>query len=96
MNKEQKAQVLKKIYNEAKKTLLESVSNRQKALYQYTKYLQTVERTVQVYCPDFNIERDLELVSRGLDDDILRYVTRLEHKQQIEQFKFYDSIEKGL
>ena len=40
--------------------------------------------------------RDLKLVSRGLDESVLRYVTRLDRNSQKEQLDFYRDIKNSL
>ena len=55
MNKTQERQILKGIYSAAIETMVEAVENRRKALRQYEQYLYTVEQTIQVFNPDFNI-----------------------------------------
>lgn len=96
MEKQQQNKVLKGIYNAAIETMLEAVENRRKALRQYEQYLYTVEQTIQVFNPDFNIERDLKLVSRGLDEDTLRYITVIDRQSQREQLDFYQDIKSTL
>ena len=96
MNKEQERQILKGIYSAAIETMVEAVENRRKALRQYEQYLYTVEQTIQVFNPDFNIERDLKLPSRGIDEDTLRYVTVVDRQSQREQLDFYQDIKSTL
>lgn len=96
MNKEQQKEVLKGIYLSAINTLLEAVDNRQKAVHQHETYLDTVEATIKVFNQDFNIERDLKLVSRGIDETTLRYVTRLDMQSQREQLDFYRDTRNNL
>ena len=96
MNKQQKNKVLKGIYTQAINTIIEGVQNRQVANRAYEAYLETVEATVQVFNADFNLEKELELVSRGLNADILRYITSLDRESQNEQFKFYQDIRRSL
>ena len=92
MNKKQETQVLKGIYAKAVDTILKAVDNRHDAIYDYETYLETV----QVFNPDFDIDRDLKLVSRGLNDAVLRYVTRLDMDSQREQLDFYRDIKNSL
>ena len=96
MNKTQERQILKGIYSAAIETMVEAVDNRRKALRQYEQYLYTVEQTIQVFNPDFNIERDLNLPSRGIDEDTLRYVTVVDRQSQREQLDFYQDIKSTL
>ena len=96
MNKKQENQILKGIYNEAIKMMIEAVDDRPRAIYNYKSYLETVENTVQVFNPEFDIERDLKLVPKGLNEDILRYVTRLDYQSQREQLRFYQEIRESL
>lgn len=96
MNKTQERQILKGIYSAAIETMVEAVENRRKALRQYEQYLYTVEQTIQVFNPDFNIERDLKLPSRGIDEDTLRYVTVVDRQSQREQLDFYQDIKSTL
>lgn len=96
MEKEQERQILKGIYSAAIETMVEAVENRRKALRQYEQYLYTVEQTIQVFNPDFNIERDLKLASRGIDEDTLRYVTVVDRQSQREQLDFYQDIKSTL
>lgn len=96
MKKEQERQILKGIYSAAIETMVEAVENRRKALRQYEQYLYTVEQTIQVFNPDFNIERDLKLPSRGIDEDTLRYVTVVDRQSQREQLDFYQDIKSTL
>ena len=96
MNKQQETQVLKGIYAKAVDTILKAVDNRHDAIYDYETYLETVEKTVQVFNADFDIDRDLKLVSRGLNDAVLRYVTRLDMDSQREQLDFYRDIKNSL
>lgn len=96
MNKTQERQILKGIYSAAIETMVEAVENRRKALRQYEQYLYTVEQTIQVFNPDFNIERDLKLASRGIDEDTLRYVTVVDRQSQREQLDFYQDIKSTL
>lgn len=96
MNKQQQNKVLKGIYNEAINMMLKAVEDRQRAIYNYESYLETVERTIQVFDIDFDLERDLKLVSRGLDESSLRYITRLDRQSQTEQLKFYQDRRSSL
>lgn len=96
MNKQQEKQVLTGIYSEAIKMILKAVDDRVDAIYNYETYLETVEKTVQVFNADFDLERDLKLVSRGLDEAVLRYVTRLDRNSQKEQLDFYRDIKNSL
>ena len=96
MNKQQQNKILKGIYNEAIKMMIEAVEDRPRAIYNYESYLETVERTIQVFNPSFNLERDLKLVPKGLNEDILRYVTRLDYQSQREQLRFYQEIRESL
>lgn len=96
MNKQQEKQVLTGIYSEAIKMILKAVDDRIDAIYNYETYLETVEKTVQVFNADFDLERDLKLVSRGLDEAVLRYVTRLDRNSQKEQLDFYRDIKNSL
>ena len=96
MNRKQERQILKGIYSAAIETMVEAVENRRKALRQYEQYLYTVEQTIQVFNPDFNIERDLKLPSRGIDEDTLRYVTVVDRQSQREQLDFYQDIKSTL
>ena len=96
MNRKQERQILKGIYSAAIETMVEAVENRRKALRQYEQYLYTVEQTIQVFNPDFNIERDLKLPSRGIDEDTLRYVTVVDRQSQREQLEFYQDIKSTL
>lgn len=96
MNKKQETQVLKGIYSKAVDTILKAVDNRHDAIYDYETYLKTVQETVQVFNADFDLERDLKLVSRGLDESVLRYVTRLDRNSQKEQLDFYRDIKNSL
>ena len=96
MNKKQETQVLKGIYAKAEDTILKAVDDRFDAIYDYERYLETVEKTVQVFNADFDLERDLKLVSRGLNDAVLRYVTRLDRNSQKEQLDFYRDIKNSL
>ena len=96
MNKTQERQILKGIYSAAIETMVEAVENRRKALRQYEQYLYTVEQTIQVFNPDFNIERDLKLPSRGIDEDTLRYITVVDRQSQREQLDFYQDIKSTL
>ena len=96
MNRKQERQILKGIYSAAIETMVEAVENRRKALRQYEQYLYTVEQTIQVFNPDFNIERDLKLPSRGIDEDTLRYVTVVDRQSQREQLDFYQDIKSIL
>lgn len=89
MNKEQQKEVLKGVYLEAIRTMVRAVEDRDYAIHNYTRYLKTVEETIQVFNPSFDIECDLKLVSRGIDDSTLRYVTRLDIQSQREQLDFY-------
>lgn len=89
MNKEQQKEVLKGVYLEAIRTMVRAVEDRDYAIHNYTRYLKTVEATIQVFNPSFDIERDLRLVPRGLDETTLRYVTRLDIQSQREQLDFY-------
>lgn len=96
MNKQQQNKILKGIYTQAIDTIVKAVNNRQEANHAYETYLETVESTIQVFNPDFNLEKELELVSRGLNADILRYVTSLDRQSQNQQFKFYQDIRRSL
>ena len=96
MNNKQENKILKGIYNEAIKMMIEAVEDRPRAIYNYESYLETVENTVQVFNPEFDIERDLKLVPKGLNEDILRYVTRLDYQSQREQLRFYQEIKESL
>lgn len=96
MNKQQERKILKGIYNAAIETMVEAVDNRHKALRQYEQYIYTVEQTVKVFNPDFNIERDLKLPSRGIDTDTLRYITIIDRQSQREQLDFYRDIKSTL
>lgn len=96
MNKQQERQILKGIYSAAIETMVEAVDNRRKALRQYEQYLYTVEQTVKVFNPDFNIERDLKLASRGIDEDTLRYITVIDRQSQREQLDFYRDTRNNL
>ena len=96
MNEKQVNKVLKGIYTQAINTIIEGVQNRQGANRAYETYLETVEATIQVFNPEFNLEKELELVSRGLNADILRYVTSLDRESQNEQFRFYQNIRRSL
>ena len=96
MNKNQENKILKGIYNEAIKMMIEAVEDRPRAIYNYESYLETIEGTIQVFNPSFNLERDLKLVPRGLNEDILRYVTRLDYQSQREQLIFYQEIRESL
>ena len=96
MNKTQERQILKGIYSAAIETMVEAVENRRKALRQYEQYLYTVEQTIQVFNPDFKLERDLKLPSRGIDEDTLRYVTVVDRQSQREQLEFYQDIKSTL
>lgn len=89
MNKEQQKEVLKGVYLEAIRTMVRAVEDRDYAIHNYTRYLKIVEETIQVFNPSFDIERDLRLVPRGLDESSLRYVTRLDIQSQREQLDFY-------
>lgn len=89
MNKEQQKEVLKGVYLEAIRTMVRAVEDRDYAIHNYTRYLKTVEATIQVFNPSFDIERDLRLVPKGLDETSLRYVTRLDIQSQREQLDFY-------
>lgn len=96
MNKTQERQILKGIYSAAIETMVEAVENRRKALRQYEQYLYTVEQTIQVFNPDFKLERDLKLPSRGIDEDTLRYITVIDRQSQREQLDFYQDIKSTL
>ena len=96
MNKQQEKQILKGIYTAAIETMVEAVDNRRKALRQYEQYLYTVEQTIQVFNPDFKLERDLKLPSRGIDEDTLRYITVIDRQSQKEQLNFYQDIKSTL
>ena len=96
MNKEQQKQVLRGVYLEAINTMLEAVENRQQAVRKYEQYLYTIETTIQVFNPEFNIERDLKLPSRGLDEGTLRYVTVLDRDTQKQQLNFYQDTRNSL
>lgn len=96
MNKTQERQILKGIYSAAIETMVEAVENRRKALRQYEQYLYTVEQTIQVFNPDFKLERDLKLPSRGIDEDTLRYITVIDRQSQKEQLDFYQDIKSTL
>ena len=96
MNKKQQKEVLQGVYLEAINTILEAVENRQSANRVYETYLDTVEATIKVFSPEFDIERDLKLVSRGIDASTLRYVTSLDMKSQREQLEFYEDIKNNL
>lgn len=96
MNKQQQNKVLKGIYTEAIKMILDAVEDRHRAIYNYETYLETVEKTVQVFNADFDIEYDLKLVSRGIDESTLRYVTRLDLEAQRSQLNFYQAIRESL
>ena len=96
MNKTQERQILKGIYSAAIETMVEAVENRRKALRQYEQYLYTVEQTIQVFNPDFKLERDLKLPSRGIDEDTLRYITVVDRQSQREQLDFYQDIKSTL
>ena len=96
MNRKQERQILKGIYTAAIETMVEAVDNRRKALRQYEQYLYTVEQTVKVFNPDFKLERDLKLPSRGIDEDTLRYITVIDRQSQREQLDFYQDIKSTL
>lgn len=96
MNKQQQNKVLKGIYTEAIKMILDAVEDRHRSIYNYETYLETVEKTVQVFNADFDIEYDLKLVSRGIDESTLRYVTRLDLEAQRSQLNFYQAIRESL
>lgn len=96
MNKQQQNKVLKGIYTEAIKMIVDAVEDRHRAIYNYETYLETVESTIQVFNPSFDIECDLKLVSRGIDESTLRYVTRLDLEAQRSQLNFYQAIRKSL
>lgn len=96
MNKQQERQILKGIYTAAIETMVEAVDNRRKALRQYEQYLYTVEQTIQVFNPEFKLERDLKLPSRGIDEDTLRYITVIDRQSQKEQLNFYQDIKSTL
>lgn len=96
MNKEQQKEVLKGVYLEAIRTMVRAVEDRDYAIHNYTRYLKTVEETIQVFNPSFDIERDLRLVPRGIDESTLRYVTRLDLETQREQLDFYRDIKNTL
>lgn len=96
MNKQQQKEVLKGIYSAAINAILKAVDDRHDANYDYGKYLKTVEQTVQVFSPNFDIERDLKLVPRGIDESTLRYVTSLDMQSQREQLEFYEDIKNNL
>ena len=96
MNRKQERQILKGIYTAAIETMVEAVDNRRKALRQYEQYLYTVEQTIQVFNPEFKIERDLKLASRGIDEDTLRYITVIDRQSQKEQLNFYQDIKSTL
>lgn len=97
----QEKMLLKKIYNEAMKTIVNGYGGfeeRQIANQNYAKFMQTMEETVQVFDPKFDLERDLKLVTRGLDTTTLRYVTsdRVSYEDKKEQLKFYGDRYKSL
>lgn len=96
MKKQQKTQVLKGIYAKAVDTILKAVDDRHDAIYDYEKYLETVQETVQVFNAGFDLENDLKLVPKGLDEGTLRYVTSLDHDSQKEQLVFYRDIKNSL
>lgn len=96
MNKEQQKEVLKGVYLEAIHTMVRAVDDRDHAIHIYTRYLKNVEATIKIFNPEFNIERDLKLSSRGIDTDTLRYVTRLDLETQREQLDFYRDTRNNL
>lgn len=96
MNKKQERQILKGIYNAAINCILKAVDDRHDAVYEYEKYIDTVEQTVQVFSPDFDLEKGLELVPRGLNIDILRYITSLDFESRKQQLNFYQDIRRSL
>lgn len=96
MNKEQQKEVLKGVYLEAIHTMVRAVEDRDHAIHIYTRYLKNVEATIKIFNPEFNIERDLKLSSRGVDTDTLRYVTRLDLETQKEQLDFYRDTRNNL
>lgn len=96
MNKEQQNKVLKGIYDAAITMMLKAPDDRHRAIYNYETYLETVEATIQVFNPSFDIECDLKLVSRGVDESTLRYVTRLDLEAQRSQLNFYQAIRNSL
>lgn len=96
MEKQQKNEVLKGIYAKAINTILKAVDNRHDAIFEYETYLETVEKTVQVFNPEFDLDRDLKLVPRGINSTVLRYVTSLDMDSQREQLDFYRDTKNNL
>lgn len=96
MNKQQERQILKGLYNAAINCILKAVDDRHDAIYDYEKYLETVESTVQVFSQDFDLERDLKLVLAGLDGHTLGYLTTLDRQSQRETLDFFKDLRSAL
>lgn len=97
MNQYQEDRILISLYDEASKTFRrERTQGRVPAMERYKDFYKTLEKTVKLFEPDFNLERDLQLNSRALDITSLHYVLTLDDDDKKEQFKFYSARRNDL